>query len=145
MKMQRRLLLTAVGVAALALTCFAKIPVLTGKMVAYDPLLHASKNASVVANKEVVILQTQGPKTRYVKVVFVSFGTSQIDAKYFDGTQPLTAQAIRDKACDESYPEIVAQVTLTQRAGTYLLTDTFKNSPPGRIKNLECYDATGKK
>ena len=25
------------------------------------------------------------------------------------------------------------------------LTDAFKNSPPPKIKNLECYDATEKK
>src|SRR5579859_4733150 len=97
-------LFTAVTVVALALACFAKTPTLSGKMVAYDPLAHAAKVASFVANKEIVILETAGPKTKYVKVMFVSYGTTQLDAKYFDGTKPLTVKALRDKTCDEKDP-----------------------------------------
>ena len=136
---------TGVVVTTLALACFAKTPTLTGKMVAYDPILHAAKDASFVANKEVVIVEVPGPKIKYVKVVFVSFGTTQVDPKYFDGATPLSAQALRDRACDESSPRIATEISLKQPAGTYLLTDAFKNSPPANLKKLECYDATGKK
>ncbi len=136
---------TGVCILGLAIACFAKVPTLTGKMVAYDPLLHAAKDATFVANKEIVILEVAGQKTRYVKVVFVGFGTTQIDPKYFDGTVPLSAQAIRDHACEETSPKFVPQLGPDQATGTYLLTDAFKNSPPPKMKKLECYDATGKK
>ena len=142
-----RALLTVVAIAALGLACFAKskTPTVTGKMVAYDPLLHAGKAATFVANKEAVILEATGLKAKYVKVVFVSYGTTQIEAKYFDGSLPLTVQILRDRTCDESYPKTVPQVGLDQISGTYLLTDAFKNSPPPKIKTLACYDATEKK
>ena len=132
-------------VLGLAIACFAKVPILNGKMVAYDPLLHAAKDATFSANKEVVILEVTGPKARYIKVVFVGFGTTQIDPKYFDGAVPLSVQAIRDHVCEESSPNLVPQLGPDQAAGTYLLTDAYKNSPPAKIKKLECYDATGKK
>src|SRR5450432_2442693 len=137
--------LTGASILALAIACFAKAPTLTGKMVAYDPLLHAAKDATFAANKEIVILGVAGQKTRYVKVVFVGFGTTQIDPKYFDGTLPLSVQAIRDHACEDASPKLVLQLGPDQASGTYLLTDAFKNSPPPKIKKLECYDATGKK
>lgn len=137
--------LTGASILALAIACFAKAPTLTGKMVAYDPLLHAAKDATFAANKEIVILEVAGQKTRYVKVVFVGFGTTQIDPKYFDGTLPLSVQAIRDHACEDASPKLVLQLGPDQASGTYLLTDAFKNSPPPKIKKLECYDATGKK
>lgn len=136
---------TGAAIATLGLACFAKTPSPSGKMLAYDPLLHAAKAASFVANKEVVVLEAGGPKSKYLKIVFVGFGTTQIDEKYFDGTLPLTVKAFRDRSCDERDPKMVTQVTLNQTPGTYLLTDAFKNSPPPKIKNLECYDATEKK
>jgi hypothetical protein len=141
---QKKALLLAAGITAFGLTCFAKTPVLTGKMVAYDPLLHASKPSTMQANREVVILETSGRKTKYVKIVFVSFGTKQVEEKFFDGTTPLTVQALRNHECDENSPRMVPQVSLEQKSGTYVLTDPFKTTPP-HIKNLECYDATGKK
>jgi hypothetical protein len=145
MTKQRSAVLTGVVISVLAVSCFAKTPTVTGKMVAYDPILHAAKDATFVANKEVVILEVPGPKIKYVKLVFVGFGTTQIDPKYFDGTLALSAQALRDRACDESSPKIAAEVILKQAGGTYLLTDAFKKSPPASLKKLECYDATGKK
>lgn len=137
--------LTGVAMAALCLACFAKTPTLSGKMVAYDPLSHAAKVASFVANKEVVILETPGQKNKHVKIMFVSYGTTQVDGKYFDGTLPLTVKALRDRSCDETDPKMVTQVSLNQSSGTYLLTEAFKNSPPPKIKKLECYDVTEKK
>jgi hypothetical protein len=145
MKERNKAFLTGVVIAALVLACSAKTSSLSGKMVAYDLLSHAAKVASFVANKEVVILETPGQKTKYVKVVFVSYGTTQIDWKYFDGTLPVTVKALRDRACDEKDPKIVSQYGLNQTSGTYLLTDAFKASPPQKIKSLECYDATEKK
>jgi len=145
MKKLNKALLTGVAIAAFGLVCFAKTPTLTGKMVAYDPLRHAAKESTFVANKEVIILEVPGQKAKYIKVVFVSFGTTQIDGKYFDGTLPLTLKALRDRACDEKDPKMALQVSLNQTAGTYLLTDAYKNSPPLKIKNIECYDATEKK
>ena len=70
---------------------------------------------------------------------------TQIDPKYFDGTLPLSVQAIRDHACEDASPKLVPQLGPDQATGTYVLTDAFKNSPPPKIKKLECYDATGKK
>lgn len=142
---QNMALLTGVAIATLGVVCFAKTPTLTGKMVAYDPLLHAAKAGSFVANKEIVILELPASKAKYVKVVFVSFGTTQIEQKYFDGTQPLTVRAIRDHDCDERSPRTVPQLDSDQRSGIYLLTDAYKNSPPANLKKLECYDATAKK
>src|SRR5208283_206118 len=98
-----------------------------------------------VANKEIIILETPSQKTKYVKVVFVGYGTTQLDRKYFDGTLPLTVKALRDRACDEKYPKTVSQYSLNQASGIYLLTDAFKSSPLPRIKNLACYDAIEKK
>ncbi|MGH9495789.1 MAG: hypothetical protein ACRD3B_12390 [Candidatus Sulfotelmatobacter sp.] len=145
MTRKQQALLQGAVVAILTLPGFAKTPTLNGKMVAYDPILHAGKPASTVANREEIILEAPGHKAKYVKLVFVSVGTTQLDAKYFDGTLPLTVQALRDRTCDESTPRFVKQVGLDQRAGTYLLTNAFKNSPPARIKTLECYEATRKK
>jgi hypothetical protein len=144
MMKQKTTWLSGASIVALAIACFAKVPTLTGKMVAYDPLLHAAKDATFVANKEIVILEVAG-QIRYVKVVFVGFGTTQIDPKYFDGTLPLSVQAIRDRACEDTSPKLVPQLGPDQATGTYVLTDAFKNSPPPKIKKLECYDATGKK
>lgn len=138
-------LLTGVAVLALVVLGFAKTPTLTGKIVAYDPLAHAAKSATFSANKETLILEAPSHKAKYIKVTFLSFGTTQVDPKYFSGGEPLTVKALRDKTCDERYPSFVAQVTLDQKTGTYLLTDAFKNSPPPKIKTVECYDATQKK
>jgi hypothetical protein len=147
MTKRNTVLLTGVAVAALCLSCFAKgkTPTVTGMMVAYDPLLHAAKDASFVANKEVVILEATGLKVKYVKVVFVGYGTTQVEQKYFDGSTPVSARALRDRTCDEKDPRMVPQMELHQGAGTYLLTDAFKASPPPKIRNLECYAATEKK
>jgi hypothetical protein len=137
--------LTAGAILALTLVCQAKNTKLTGKMVGYDVMHHSSKSASVVQNQEVVVLETANPKEKYVKVMFSSFGTTQIEPKYFDGTDPLTTDVFRDHSCDEKTPAFVSQVTLEQIAGTYLLTDAFKSQPPGRIKTLKCYVAIYKK
>jgi hypothetical protein len=145
MKKRTKAFLTGVVIAAFVLACFAKTPSLSGKMVAYDLLAHSAKVGSFEANKEIVILETPGQKNKYVKVVFVSYGTIQIDGKYFDGTLPLTVKALRDHACDEKYPRMASQYSPSQSSGTYLLTDAFKSSPPARIKNLVCYDAIEKK
>lgn len=145
MQAHQKVLLTAVAVAALGLVSLAKTSKLTGKMVGYDLMRHASKTASFVQNEEVVVLETGGPKQKYLKVVFSTFGTTQIEQQYFDGTLPLTVDVFRDHSCDEKEPRFVSQVSLNQIAGTYLLTDAFKTQPPAKIKNLECYAAIYKK
>lgn len=142
-KLKKVIQVTA-AIAALQVTGLAKTPTLTGKMVAYDALLHASKPSTMQANKEVVILETSRHKNKYVKLVVISFGTKQIDERFFDGTTVLTMQALRDHECDEDSPKMVTEVSLNQKSGTYVLTDPFKAAPP-HIKSLECYDATGKK
>jgi hypothetical protein len=142
---QGKVVLSCLAVMALALTGFAKTPTLTGKMVAYDPLLHAAKVATFVANKEEIILEIPGPKTKLVKVVVVGFGTTQIDQKYFDGTTPFAVQALRDRTCDEKSPKFVTQLGTDQKSGMYLKTQAYKNTPTPNIKTLECYEATGKK
>jgi hypothetical protein len=129
---------------AFAIASSAKNTKVSGKMVAYDLMKHSSKSASATQNQEVVVLETGG-KQKYAKVMFSSFGTTQIDPTYFDGTQPLEADVFRDHSCDEKAPAFVNQVSLEQIGGTYLLTDAFKNQPPARIKNLECYVAIYKK
>lgn len=145
MSRQKRTFLTATVILALALVSQAKTQKLTGKIVAYDLLKHNAKNSNALQNQEVVVLETPGQKHKYAKVTFSSFGTSQIDQKYFDGSQPMTVDVFRDKSCDEKLPTFVNQVSLEQMAGTYLLTDAFKSTPPGRIKSLECYVAIQKK
>ena len=129
---------------ALTIVSSAKNTKISGKMVAYDLMKHSSKSASATQNQEVVVLETGG-KQKYAKVMFSTFGTTQIDPKYFDGTQPLEADVLRDHSCDEKTPTFVNQVSLEQIGGTYLLTDAFKNHPPARIKTLECYAAIYKK
>jgi len=141
----KKALLTAVVIATVPLFSFAKSTKVSGKMVAYDLMKHSSKSASAVQNEEAVVLETANPKQKYVKVVFSSLGTTQIDPNYFDGTQPLEADVFRDKTCDEKLPAFVSQVSLQQMAGTYLLTDAYKAKAPGRIKTLNCYVAIYKK
>ena len=140
MSRQTQTLLTAVAIVAFGITSHAKNVKITGKIVAYDVMKHASKSSSILQNQEVVVLETSG-KQKYAKVMFSSPGTIQIDPKYFDGTQPLEADVFRDHSCDEKAPTFVTQVSLEQIGGTYLLTDAFKNQPPARIKTLECYVA----
>jgi 4-hydroxy-3-methylbut-2-enyl diphosphate reductase IspH len=130
---------------AFAIVSTAKTAKISGKIVAYDVMKHSSKSGSDMQNQEVVVLESSGQKQKYVKVMFSSFGTTQIDPKYFDGTQPLEANVLRDHTCDEKAPTFVTQVSLEQIGGTYLLTDAFKSQPPGRIKTLECYVAIYKK
>lgn len=141
----KKALLTAVIVVALTTASLAKTTKLSGKLVGYDVMHHTSKSASVVQNQEVVVLETANPKEKYLKVMFSSFGTTQIEEKYFDGTLPLTVDVFRDHSCDEKAPTFASQVTLEQIAQTYLLTDAFKSQPPGRIKTLKCYVAIYKK
>ena len=145
MTQMKKAIQVAVAITAIQLTCFAKTPKFTGKMVAYDPLLHASKPSTMQSNKEVIILETPNRKKKYVKIVFVSFGTKQVDEKYFDGSTLMTVEALRDEECDQNLPRFIMQVSLDQASGSYLLTDAFKASPPPHLKKLECYDATGKK
>ena len=142
---RKKALLIAVAMLSLAIVCFAKTKKLTGKMVAYDFMKHSAKSASLIQNEEVVVLETPNEKQKYVKLVFSSSGTTQIDPQYFDGSQPLAADVFRDKTCDEKAPTFVSQVSMEQIAGTYLLTDAYKNHPPSRIKNLECYAVIYKK
>jgi hypothetical protein len=141
----KRPLLISIVIVVFGLISVAKNTKLTGKIVGYDVMQHTSKSASVVQNQEVVVLETANPKEKYVKVMFSSFGTTQIEQKYFDGTEPLTVDVIRDHSCDETAPGFVSQVTLEQIARTYLLTDAFKSQHPGRIKTLKCYVAVYKK
>ena len=138
-------LLTAITVLAFTLVCFARTQKMNGKIVAYDLMKHNAKNTSAMQNQEVIVMETPSQKQKYVKVTFSSFGTTQIEPKYFDGTQPLSVDVFRDKSCDEPSPQFVSQVSLEQMSGTYLLTDAFKSAPPGRIKHLECYVAIQKK
>lgn len=141
MRRRTKALLTTAAILAFAIVCSAKTAKISGKIVAYDVMKHASKSSSILQNQEVVVLETGGPKPKYAKVMFSSPGTTQIDPKYFDGTQPLEANVFRDHSCDEKAPMFVTQVSLEQIGGTYLLTDAFKNQPPARIKTLECYVA----
>ena len=139
--------LIALSIAALALVCLAKTHKLNGKMVAYDLTKHESKLATKQQNEEVIVLETDSPKPKdkYVKVVFSSSDTTQIEQKFFDGSVSLAVDVFRDHSCDEHQPRFVSQVSLEQIGGTYLLTDAFKSSPPGRIKTLDCYVAIVKK
>ncbi len=137
--------LTLIAILTLAAFCFAKTPKFTGKIVAYNLMQHESKTASAVQNEETVILSVPEQKKKYIKVVFSSFGTTQIEAKYFGGTEPLTVEVLRDHTCDENSPVFVSQTSVEQMGGTYLLTDAFKSSPPGKIKTLECYAAIYRK
>jgi len=134
-------LLTTAAIMAFAIVSSAKNTKISGKIVAYDVMKHASKSSSILQNQEVIVLEASGQKQKYAKVMFSSPGTTQIDPKYFDGTQPLQADVFRDHSCDEKAPTFVTQVSLEQIGGTYLLTDAFKNQPPARIKTLECYVA----
>jgi len=142
-----KFILTALTIAFLTLIASAKTSRLTGKIVGYDLLKHTSKSANLQQNEEIVVLETNSTKKKdkYVKVVFSSSGTSQIEPQYFDGTQPLTADVLREHTCDENSPRFVREISLQQMGGTYLLTDAYKTSPPARIKTLECYVAIYKK
>jgi len=142
-----KVVLTALSIVAFALVSLAKTQKLTGKIVAYDLTKHESKTANLQQNEEVVVLETdsQKPRDKYVKVVFSSSDTTQIEEKYFDGTLMLAADVFRDHSCDEHEPRFVDHVSLEQIAGTYLLTDAYRKSPPGRIKTLDCYVAIYRK
>jgi hypothetical protein len=135
----------AATLIGLGFASLAKTQKLTGKMVAYDLMKHNMKPGSAVENEEVIVLETPSEKRKYVKVMFSSFGTTQIEQKYFDGTLPLEVEVFRDRSCDEKTPTFVSQVSLEQIAGTYHLTDAFKTQPPARIKMLECYVAIYRK
>ncbi len=137
----KQALITAIALFLPVLVCVAKTTKVTGKIVGYDFMHHASKAASDTQNQEVVVLETPNQKQKYIKVMFSSPGTTQIEPKYFDGNEPLETSVFRDKTCDEKTPTFVPQVSMEQIAGTYILTDAYKTHPPSRIKNLECYVA----
>lgn len=144
---QTKPILTAIAIAVFVLAATAKTSKLSGKIVAYDLVRHTSKSANLQQNEEIVILDTNSPKQKdkYVKVMFSSASTTQIDPKYFEGAQVLATDAFRDRSCDEKTPRFVKEISLEQMGGTYLLTDTYKTSPPGKIKMLECYVAIQRK
>jgi len=142
---QRKALQIVAVIVLLSIVSLARSTKLTGKMVAYDLMRHTSKTASGQQNEEAVVLEAAGQKQKYVKVVFSSTGSTQIDQKYFDGTLPLEVDAFRDKSCDEKAPTFVPEVSVEHIAKTYLLTEAFKTRPPGKIKSLECYGAIYKK
>jgi hypothetical protein len=144
LRRRRKLLLRTVAVLGCEILCLARTSKLTGKIVAYDVMRHGAKDASFVQNEEVIVMEVTAPKHRYVKIVFSSFGTTQIDQKYFDGAQLLDVDVFRDKACDETTPRFMSEMSPQQVAGNYLLTDAFKKQSPN-IKKLECYDAIFKK
>lgn len=143
----RKAFLITFAIAALVLAAAAKTSKMTGRIVGYDLMKHTAKSANLQQNEEVVILETQSskPRDKYVKVVFSSSSTTQIDPKFFDGTQPLTTDVFRDHSCDEKTPRFVREVSLQQMGGTYFLTEPYKTSPPGKIKTLECYVAIERK
>lgn len=147
MPRQTKPIVTAIVVAVFVLAATAKTSKLAGKIVAYDLVRHTSKSANLQQNEEIVILDTNSAKRKdkYVKVMFSSSSTTQIDPKYFDGTQPLATDVFRDRSCDEKTPRFVREISLEQMGGTYLLTDAYKTSPPGKIKMLECYVAIQRK
>jgi hypothetical protein len=122
------------------LFCFARTSKITGKILAYDVMRHAAKDGSFVQNEEAIVMEVTGQKQKYIKIVFSSFGTTQIEQKYFDGAEALDVDVFRDKSCDETTPRFVSETNPQQVAGTYLLTDPFKNHAPN-IKKLECYAA----
>jgi hypothetical protein len=133
----KKSLLTGIAIVAFTLASAAKTTKLTGKMVGYDVIFHLTKAASFVQNQEVVALETSNLKEKY--------DTTQIEQKYFDGSQPLEVDVFRDHSCDEDDPTFVTQVSLEHIARTYLLTDAYKPHPPARIKTLKCYVAIYKK
>jgi hypothetical protein len=143
----KKIALTTIVLAGFVIPAIAKPQKLTGKIVAYDLLKHTAKSANLQQNEEVVVLETPSSKAKgkYVKVVFSSSSTTQIDPKFFDGTQTLTTEAFHDRSCDEKAPRFVREVSLQQMGGTYFLTDPYKTSPPGKIKTLECYVAIERK
>ena len=138
-----QIVVVSFALLASVLPCSAKTPTFTGRMVAYDPLLHAAKSATRLANREEIVLETPGHKEKFVKLVLLGVGDTQIDPKYFDGTTPLTVRGLRDTTCDEPSPRFTTEVTANQSSGMFLLTEAFKNTPP-KIKKLECYDVTKK-
>jgi hypothetical protein len=143
LRTQTKTLLIAAAILMAVVSTSAKTTKMTGKMVAYDVMKHASKSSSILQNEEVIVLETnsQKAKDKYVKVMFSTAGTTQIEQKYFDGTQAFQVETFRDHTCDEKSPQFVNQVSMEQISGTYLLTDAFKTTPPGKIKILECYVA----
>ena len=141
----RKTLLAALALVAFGQVSSAKPSKLAGKIVAYDVMRHAAKDATFQQNQEVIVLEIAGAKQKYLKVVFSSYGTTQIEQKYFEGTLPLEVEAFRDKSCDESAPRFVTQASPEHITGMYLLTDGFKDHPPARIKTLDCYDAIYRK
>lgn len=140
-------LLNGFAIAAFVLVAAAKPSKMTGKIVAYDLMKHTAKSANLQQNEEVVVLDTNSTKLkdRYVKVLFSSSSTTQIEPQFFDGTQPLTTDVFRDHSCDEKAPRFAREVSVQQMGGTYLLTDAYKTSPPAKIKILECYVAIQRK
>ena len=143
--LRNRALLTVIALMIFAVVCAAKTKKISGKIVGYDFMHHASKATSDTQNQEVVILETPNEKQKYVKVMFSSLGTTQIEPKYFDGAQALDAEVFRDHTCDEKSPIFASQVSMEQIAGTYQLTDAYKTHPPSRIKHLDCYVAIYRK
>jgi hypothetical protein len=124
----------SLAVVVWALPCFAKTPTFTGKMVAYDPLLHAAKNASRLSNREEIVLETPGHKEKYVKLIFLGVGDTQIDPKYFDGTTPLSVRALRDTTCDEPSPSFVTEVTVFGYVSAHpRLQERFPQSQKARM------------
>ena len=145
MRRQTRALLGGMTLLGLGLTCLAKTPSFSGKIVAYDLIAHNAKAGGFVENREVVILDVPTEKKKYVKIMFQGYGTQQVEEKYFAGDAALTVRAFRDKACDEKSPSIVKEMSADQKTGMYVLSDAYKTSPPPKLKNLECYVALPQK
>ena len=128
----------------------------TGQVFAYDLLAHAFKVASFAENRELVIFRLRH-RQAFVKLLFESFGQTQLDPKYLDGSTTIAVRVTRDPSCDEDSPKFFAEGESLIPPGTipddektpsshetkieqkYRVTDAFSDQSIPKIAHLDCY------
>jgi hypothetical protein len=153
----RNIALATGFIVSLILTtfCFGWTKELTGRVFAYDPMVHILKLASFVENQEIVLLQIDSGRhgKRYIKLVVHGFSQTQIPDNYFTGDSILTMRATRDRNCDQKTVDFVTSVVddehpkarpdgtkeVPLNGGKFIISQHFKGQPLPQLSNLECY------
>jgi hypothetical protein len=121
--------------------CAAQARHLRGTIIAYDPAYHTLKQSSFVKNREVVIAETrpEGKKKSFVKLVFESFGPTQVNQDVLEGLKAYDVRVVRDTSCDEAHPRLVNKFDLNQGSGIFLINSSHVIGPLPQIENLLCF------
>jgi hypothetical protein len=130
--------------AFFCVTMWARQIPLTGRVLAYDPIVDmvTLMNLTDVDSVEFIILDTgRAGKDRFVKVEVYAYDRRPLPDDAFDGKLEVQFRAKRSKNCDEKKPNILKGEELATESGKFLLTAAYRDATPAVPGPLPCYVA----